>query len=56
MNDNRTLFCLFFCVVANFHKGFNYPIKSVYIIVPHNKIIGKLLSSENIRFNIFQRS
>ena len=36
IDDNGTLFSLFFSMAADFYQTFNYPFKGIYVIIPAN--------------------
>src|SRR5438477_8185204 len=45
-----TLLSLLFSMSTNFNKRFNYPIKRVHIIIPHDQAAGFINRSKNIGY------
>jgi hypothetical protein len=50
MNNVGTLFCLFMCMSANIHQGFNHPFESIHFVIPDNQVAGIFGKRQHIRF------
>jgi hypothetical protein len=43
MDEQRTLLCLLYLMVADFDKALNDPVKRIYIIIPDNNVMLNIL-------------